>query len=143
VGVIVRTMKWARRRPTLATLVALLAITLGAGVWFYHQESSRQADAAERRIKARLGIESSIEQAYKLGKAKRLQEASLLLAEPGNHLTNADSDELRERLERASAEVQFVQDLVEVQQATSWPPAGVSPCPTCRPARCSIRSRAG
>src|SRR4029077_6870141 len=60
-----------------------------------------------------------IEQAYKLGKEKRLQEASLLLAESGNHLTNADSDELRERLARASAEVQFAQDLVEVQQAAA------------------------
>jgi serine/threonine-protein kinase len=124
VGVIERSVKWARRRPTLATLLFLLTVLIATGSWLFYHENTRRTESAERQSRARQAIEAGIEQVYKLGAEKRLQEAALLLAEAANHRANADSDELEERLTKAKADVQFAQELVDVQQAAALAVSG-------------------
>jgi serine/threonine-protein kinase len=57
VGLIERSVKWARRRPAAAGLIALSALTvlglLGAGVWYTRSESAARAEAERLHAEAR------------------------------------------------------------------------------------------
>jgi tetratricopeptide (TPR) repeat protein/tRNA A-37 threonylcarbamoyl transferase component Bud32 len=116
VGMIERTLKWARRRPALATLFLFLALAIGFGYWFEH---ARRVELDFRRSMAQRALETGIAQAIHSAQSGRLQEAHLLLKEAANHLFNADSAEWRERLAQAEREIKFAQELVEVTEAAA------------------------
>jgi serine/threonine-protein kinase len=121
VGLAERAVKWARRRPTLAALGAALFVALaaavGSGVWLHRQESSRRAEQEGRQAHARRAIVNDLAKAYEAGKAERWQEAGEILAGAKTHLPNADSEELRERIARAEADLGFAQELDRIRQA--------------------------
>ena len=121
VGVVERMAKWARRRPALATLTTGLFLSLaaasGTGLWLHQHESVRKVEKASRQRDARRAIETVIDQAYKSGKAERWQEANVILAEAKSHLANADSDQLRTRIERAGEDLRFAQKLERIRQS--------------------------
>jgi eukaryotic-like serine/threonine-protein kinase len=121
VGLAERALKWARRRPTLATLSAALFVSLaaavGTGVWLHRQESTRRTEQEGRRAHARQAVETDIAKAYAAGKAERWQEATVILAGARSHLANADSAELRGRVARADADLWFAQELDRIRQA--------------------------
>ena len=116
VGAVERTMKWARRRPTLATLVVTLLFSVtaaaGTGIWLQHERSSRQAVA-------RYIIENGIPRAYELAGEEKWQDAKRILDNAQQNVVFAESDELSSQIARAEVEVQFAQDLVEAWQATA------------------------
>jgi serine/threonine-protein kinase len=121
IGSLERTWKFARRRPTLTTLLALSLVSLGAaigtGVVLWQQARERGLETALRRERARQAVEDGIDHALKAAKAERLSEAGVILAEAEKHFANADSDELGQRLARAEAELKLAQELDRVRHA--------------------------
>ncbi len=121
VGALERTVKWARRRPAVASLIvaALLAVTAAVGTttWWCQQENFRQTEKERRQAHARQAIETVIDQAYKSAKLERWREARVILTEGKSHLAVADSGELRVRSARAEADVQFAELLGDILQA--------------------------
>jgi serine/threonine-protein kinase len=120
VGMVVRAGKWARRRPTLATLLAVLLVALGtgvvAGLVLWQQANERQAEARHRRDRARAFLEAAIEQAYASARAERWDDANRTLDDAAVHVADADSDDWRQRLDRAKNDVQFDQTLDDIRQ---------------------------
>jgi eukaryotic-like serine/threonine-protein kinase len=113
IGMVERTCKWARRRPTVAALVAIVILFLtastGVAAWLYHQETQRQEEAAGRRERAREFVETALKSAYKSARAERYGDANRILDEAGSRIAEADSDNLRKQLERAATDVKFAQ----------------------------------
>jgi serine/threonine-protein kinase len=113
VGALERTVKWTRRRPAFATLLAalfvLVAATAAVSLW-------RQSETAERQDRARRAIKIAIQGAYESGRAERWPEALRILEDAATHLTDADSDELRQGLAQARSEVQFAQQLEHIRE---------------------------
>src|SRR5262249_8737332 len=115
VGVLGGPVKWARRRPALATLLAVLLVSLGmailTGILLWQQASARRVETGQRRERARQAIETTIDQAYQASRAERWEEGRHLLAGAADRLADADSDELRGRFERAQAELSLAERL--------------------------------
>lgn len=116
VGLIERTLKWARRRPALAMLLVFLVLAIGLGYWF---ENVRQTELTIRRSRAQHALETAIGQAYHSANSGRLQEARLLLKEASHHLLNGDSEALEKRLTQAERAVDFAQQLIDVNEAAA------------------------
>jgi serine/threonine-protein kinase len=123
VGRLERVGKWARRRPALATLLAVLLVALAAGVvtglLLWQQASEFQAQAKFRRERAREILESAITQAHALARAERWEDANRTLEGAAVHVADAGSDEWPQRLDRAKKEVQFDQALDDIRQQAS------------------------
>jgi eukaryotic-like serine/threonine-protein kinase len=119
IGIVSRTVKWARRRPIPTLLIVSAMAAIGAGIWFYQRESLHGAERATRQTNARQAIDTDIVQAYQLANAERFPEARLLLAEATNHLANAESDDLRQRLAGVETEIQFAEELADGRQAAA------------------------
>jgi serine/threonine-protein kinase len=119
VGVAQRVVKWARRRPALATLGAavalLLAASSGLGLWVHQRETARQAERARRAERARLAVETAIANGYRSARAERFSEAGYFLKEAADHLPEADSVEFGERVEQARRDVRFAEALSGVR----------------------------
>ena len=115
-----RAIKWARRSPAPATLVVALFIgasgVVGTAIWIRQQENTRQSENGRREERARQAIESAIDQVYLSGRAERWQEARLILGEAANHLPNANSDELRRKVDQVQADLKFVENLEQIRQ---------------------------
>jgi serine/threonine-protein kinase len=113
VGAVKRVIKWARRRPALATLGAtvavLLAASAGLGLWLYQQETLR----AER---VGLAVEAAIKNAFESVRTERFDEAKNFLKEADNRLVETDSRELREQIEDAKRDIKFADALTSVRR---------------------------
>jgi hypothetical protein len=116
VGVGERVLKWARRRPALATLtvalLVLLAAAVGIGIWQQQQRRLRQAVASQ-------AIGNAMTRAYELGHADKWEDAKQILADAHSHLADADSDELRARIAQAREDVQFAEQLERIRQSAA------------------------
>ena len=113
VGALERTVKWARRRPGLATLFVSLFVLLtaaaGAGIWI-------QSVKVERQGRARQAVETAIQGAYNSGRVERWKEALRTLENAATHLPEADSDDLRQGLAQAKTDVEFAQQLEHIRE---------------------------
>src|SRR5262249_34841910 len=78
VGGLERPLKWMRRQPTLAILLAVLCVALVAGavtaVVFWRQAILRQAEISYRRDRAQPAVENGIKYAYEAARAERWDE---------------------------------------------------------------------
>lgn len=121
---IARIIKWARRRPGIAALVIGLCLVIGtaagATIWIRQQENARQQEAERREERARQAIESAIKQVYVSARAENWQEAKLILAEANTHLSDSNSADLQQQIQRVQSDLEFVQGLQRIRElATS------------------------
>jgi serine/threonine-protein kinase len=120
VGVLEQAVKWARRRPgaaaVLTAAVLLAALTIGGGLWLQEQSTAQRQAQALRQVKARHAMEDALKQAPKLWRQSRWDEAEKLLAmvqaEP--LVSDANSDELRQRLQQAQTDQALARKLEDV-----------------------------
>src|SRR5262245_17276988 len=126
VGVGERAVKWARRRPATAVLIAallvLFAAATGAGLWLRQQEADRQAAKAQREGQAREAIETALGRANDLGRAEKWPEALQLLTEASTHLAEADSPPLEKRLRQAQLDCTIAADLQRARESSPLGP---------------------
>jgi serine/threonine-protein kinase len=110
-----RLWRWSRRNPALAGLVAaalaLLGVTLGAGLWLERQQAERRADTARQEG----AVEAVLEQAADLQKQGRWPEARVLLEGAPSLLGSSPSVMLRERVRQARADADMVAELEEIR----------------------------
>jgi serine/threonine-protein kinase len=121
VGAVERAVKWARRRPAAALLVAaLLALfgaAAGAGLWLRQQEEDRQAAKAQRQGQARQAVATALGRANDLRRAEKWPEALEVLAEASTRFAEADSPPLEKQLEQARSDFRIAADLKRVRES--------------------------
>jgi serine/threonine-protein kinase len=119
VGAAERAVKWARRRPAAALLLAAFLVLVGAatgtGLWLRQQ----QAAQAQREDEARKAIETALTRADDCRHKERWREALLVLTEASTHLPEARSPLLQERLRQAQSDLRFAADLEGVRLNSS------------------------
>jgi serine/threonine-protein kinase len=115
VGTLERVVRWARRRPGTAVLLAVVlllgALAAGAGLWLYRQEAARREEQAQRQRPARQAVEAALEQAPQLWRQGRWREARALLVQAESALADASSTEREQRLAQARADLELVHQL--------------------------------
>jgi serine/threonine-protein kinase len=120
VGVGERILKWARRRPTAALLVAALLVLFGSaagiGLWLRHQEADRQEAKAQRERQARDAIKTALKRADDQRRRERWREGLLILTEASTHLAEANSPPLEELLRQVQSDFRFAEDLERIRQ---------------------------
>jgi serine/threonine-protein kinase len=118
VGTLERVVRWARRRPgTAALLAAVLLLGLlaaGTGLSLYRQETARRKEQVQRQTPARQAVEAALEQAPQLGRQGRWREARALLVQAASVLVDANSAELGQRLAQARADLELANQLENI-----------------------------
>src|SRR5262249_16783941 len=113
VGTLERAIKWARRRPTLALLAAVIFASLAAtavtGAVLWREANLRATERADLRGRARQAVEMGIEQAYEAGKAERWKDVPKIIASAAIHLPEADSPELATRFAEVKRLTEFTE----------------------------------
>jgi serine/threonine-protein kinase len=114
VGRAERTWRWCRRNPTLAALLftalALVGLAVGGGFWVERQKAERREETARQSEAA----EAVLEQAAALEKQGRWPEARAALEGAPNLADIPALANLRERMDRALADVHMVTRLEEI-----------------------------
>jgi tetratricopeptide (TPR) repeat protein len=104
-----RVWRWCRRNPAAAalavTLLVLVGLSVGGGLWVQRQRLERRVEAELRQGRARLAIESALEQQDDLRLRGLWDDAKVMLARADTRIDDAGSDELRRRVERARSEL--------------------------------------
>jgi serine/threonine-protein kinase len=124
IGVAERAVKWARRRPAAAVLVAALLVlcgaAAGASLWLRQQEAAK----AQRQGQAREAIQAALGRANELRRVEKWPEALQVLAEASTRLAEADSPSLEKRLKRAQLDCTIAADLARVRENSPLKPTG-------------------
>jgi tetratricopeptide (TPR) repeat protein len=101
--------RWCRRNPAAAGLVAsvlaLVGLAFGGGLWVQRQQLQRRIEAELRRERATWAIEVALGRQEDLRRRGLWEDAKVVLARAETRLDDAGSDELRRRLARAQAEL--------------------------------------
>jgi serine/threonine-protein kinase len=110
-GRVGRLVRWARRRPAVAALwgVSLAAVVLVAGTGLRLLQV--QAETEHRQALLRLGLESTLEKAAEWMRQARWGEAEAVLEQAQDRLGTTEAADLRERLNRARANLRLVRAL--------------------------------
>jgi eukaryotic-like serine/threonine-protein kinase len=120
VGVGERAVKWARRRPAAALLVAASIVMLGlaAGTAFSlrQQEVGRQSAKEQRQRQACDVVETALKRADDLAKEERWKEALRVLKDASPQLADADSPSLDDRLRRAQSDFRIAEELENARE---------------------------
>jgi eukaryotic-like serine/threonine-protein kinase len=128
VGVAERAVKWARRRPAAALLVAALLVMVGAavgsGVWLRQQEIDRRATKDRREGQAREAIATALKRANELRKEERFREAVQVLTDASPHAADAGSPDLAQQLKQAQADFRIAADLERARESRPLTPQG-------------------
>jgi serine/threonine-protein kinase len=128
VGVAERAVKWARRRPAAALLVAALLALFGAaavaGLWLRQQEADREAAKTQREGQAREAVRTALGRADDLRRAEKWPEALQVLTEASSRLAEADSPTLEKQLEQARSDFRIAADLARVRESSPFKPNG-------------------
>jgi serine/threonine-protein kinase len=78
-----RSWRWAKRNPTavalLLTVLALVGLASGGGVWLVHQRAEGRAETAHQSVESREVIRATVTQAERLRKAFQFREARAVL----------------------------------------------------------------
>ncbi|HZY86420.1 MAG TPA: tetratricopeptide repeat protein, partial [Gemmataceae bacterium] len=108
VGHLGRGLRWVRRHPTgaalVATALALVGLAIGGGGWLVQQR-------AERRAELRSEVGTAVAQAASLRKRFHFGEALELLEQARQLLEPAGPDDLREQVVQARADLDLVENL--------------------------------
>ncbi|HEV3345318.1 MAG TPA: tetratricopeptide repeat protein [Pirellulales bacterium] len=114
VGPVERALRWARRKPTTAALVAtalaLVGLTIGGGLLLERQQAARQGRAQE-------AVEAALAQVPSLRQQGRWAEALALLTHVRSRLDEAGSDDLARRLTRTEADLELAAALEQIRLA--------------------------
>jgi serine/threonine-protein kinase len=127
VGAAERAVKWARRRPATALLIAALLIMVGSGVgiglWLRQQEADRQASKAQQEAvkaqqerQAHQAIEMALIRSEDMRLKEQWREAILILTEASTHLAEAHSPRLEQQLRQALSDFRIAADLERVRE---------------------------
>jgi serine/threonine-protein kinase len=112
VGAAERALKWIRRRPAaaalLATALALVGLVIGGGLWL-DRKTARQEE------RARQAVEAALEKAADLQQQGRWPDARATLEGAQRLLGASASKDLGERLRRERADADMVADLEEIR----------------------------
>jgi serine/threonine protein kinase/Tfp pilus assembly protein PilF len=110
-----KSWRWCRRNPTDAALVmtilALVGVAIGMGIWVQRQHAERRAEAAGREGRARQAVEADLDQAATLLHEGRWPEAKAVLMHADGWLEDTRSRILPQRLKGARAELDLVDKL--------------------------------
>jgi serine/threonine protein kinase len=116
-GLLEKCWRWCRRNQTdaalVATILALVGLAIGMGLWVQRQQAERRAEAAGREGRARQAVEAALDQAAGLLHEGRWPEAKALLQQADGWLDDTRSPSLPRRLERARADLDLVDRLEE------------------------------
>jgi eukaryotic-like serine/threonine-protein kinase len=107
-----RSWRWCRRNPipaALATaLLALVALAVGGGLWIERQ-------GAERQGRAREAVEAALAQVGDLRREGHWLEATAVLTQATSRLDEAGSNDLRQRLTQAEADLELAAGLERIR----------------------------
>jgi eukaryotic-like serine/threonine-protein kinase len=108
VGPVENVLRWTRRHPTgaalVATALALVGLAIGGGAWLVQVR-------AERWVELRSEVGTAVAQAKTLRERYHFHEARALLDQAGQQLGPAGPDELRRQVDQAQADLELVEDL--------------------------------
>jgi serine/threonine-protein kinase len=114
VGPVERMLRWARRKPTAAALVAtalaLVGLAIGGGLFLERQQAARQGRAQE-------AVEAALAQVPGLRRQGHWAEALALLTQVRSRLDEAGSDDLARRLTRTEADLELAAALEQIRLA--------------------------
>lgn len=125
VGAAERAVKWARRRPAFAGLLATLMLALAAaivtGVRIQRQENMRRVEAAMQEGRAREAVETALSLVVDLRRSERWVEADHILQDAGSRLADAKSPQLKARFDRVATDLRTAQELDDIRQSYAQP----------------------
>jgi serine/threonine-protein kinase len=108
VGPLERGLRWVRRKPTgaalVATALALIGLAIGGGAWLIQ-------DRAKRRVELRSEVSTALAQAASFRTQFHFHEARELLEQARQQLEQAGPDDLREQVDQARADLELVENL--------------------------------
>jgi serine/threonine-protein kinase len=116
-GPLERGLRWARRKPTgaalVATAVALVGLAVGGGVWL-----------ARQRAELRSEVGTAVAQAVSLRKRFHFHEARALLQEARQRLGSGGPDDLRRQVDRERADLDLAENLDKARLLAATPVGG-------------------
>jgi serine/threonine-protein kinase len=123
-----RLVRWMRRSPTqaalVATVLALLVLALGGGLHLEWQRAERLAERARREARASQAMETALEHAALLRKQGHWSEVRAALAGSASLLDSSAPADLRQQLADARADADTVLALEEIRLRLSERGAG-------------------
>jgi serine/threonine-protein kinase len=121
VGPLERGLRWARRNPTAAALVAtalaLIGLTFGGGICLAQLR-------AERQTEWRTGVSRAVEQAGMLRAEFHFEQARQMLQEVRRRLEQGGPADLRQSVDQALADLALVEKLDTARLQTATPVEG-------------------
>jgi tetratricopeptide (TPR) repeat protein len=131
-----RGWRWGRRNPAaaalLATVVALVGLASGGGVWLMQQRAERRAEATRHEAELRSDVSTAVAQGESLRNGFHFHQARELLEQARQRL-EAGPDDLRLQVEQSCADLELAErlDAARVQATTlaggKFNPAGAEP----------------
>src|SRR5205823_5186772 len=125
VGWAERSWRWGRRNPTaaalLATVLTLIGLAIGGGMWLVQQRAEKRAEAAQNELDRRHGVGFALGQAEILRRQLHFRQASELLEFASKRLEPAGADDLRRQVDQSLAYVKLAErlDAARVKGATA------------------------
>ena len=100
-----------RTRALAACVLALVAVAAAGGLWVQRQRADREAEAS----RLRQGVEAALEQAGALQQQGRWAEARTVLEQTRDRLGDAGPEDLRQRVDQATADPDLVDRLEAIR----------------------------
>jgi serine/threonine-protein kinase len=120
-----RAMKWARRRPALASLLATLVLALGGaiavGITLQRQANTRRHESELRERTASQAIDTALALVVELRQNERWIEARHVMQDAKSRLTEANSPRVQERFDRIAEDLRVAEELQEIRQSYPQP----------------------
>jgi hypothetical protein len=114
-------VRWGRRHPAwVAALALFLVADLIGGVWLKHEWDLRVAEAAERAAQKEQAVQAALEEIGRLVTQGKLAAARAALTGAEEGLVRGVSEDVRERLKQARADLDMVDRLEAVLQLASF-----------------------
>jgi tetratricopeptide (TPR) repeat protein len=127
-GPLGRGLRWVRRKPTaaalLATALALVGLASGGGLWLVQQRAERRAEVFQRDRELRSEVGTAVAQAESLRERFHFHEARQLLEQARHQLEPTGPGDLRQQLKLALADVDLAEDLDTARLRAATPVEG-------------------
>jgi tetratricopeptide (TPR) repeat protein/tRNA A-37 threonylcarbamoyl transferase component Bud32 len=117
-----RSWRWCRRKPAAAALIAiafaLLGSAIGGGLWLEKQQTERRIENVRHDSELRNEVSAVVVQAISLRNGFHFREARALLEQTQDRVWPVGPDVLRQRLQRARADLELAQRLDDARSET-------------------------
>lgn len=128
VNTLERAVKWIRRRPATASLIAAMLAALGtaaaAGVWLWQQDVGRAAAVAQRETKARKALDDDLRRFDELRHEERWDDALQLLMLTSARVPEVNSPLYEKRFHQAQSDCRIAKDLESARESYPLLPSG-------------------